>query len=192
MKMHEDNNRNVKPHNIRVGDLVLLKRKTTKKDSPYDPDPYLVTSVWGTQIQGERHGKKKTRDAQRWKKLEADNRPRRRPHLTHEQDADVGAGETKEERTNRAEEPILEVEEPHQAEEPILEVEEPHQEANEDNQPDEVLQQPATAIANATNIMQALRNHPDVIVSGTVANRPTRSKIPIRRYEPVNWKKKSK
>ena len=183
MKAYKDSSRNVKPHSIKEGDLVLLKRKTTKRDSPYDPDPFLVTSVWGTQIQGERHGKKKTRDAQRWKKLQVDNRPRRRPHQELPHDADVGAGE-EDARVLRArrrhEEPHQEADQPAQAEGP------PQDEENE------LLPEPEPTVANTTNIIPELRNHPDVIISETVANRPTHSKIPIRRYEPANWKNKNK
>ena len=54
---------------ITPGDKVLLKRKTTKLNCVYDPDPYTVTQAWGSQIEAERNGAVKTRDAQRWKKV---------------------------------------------------------------------------------------------------------------------------
>ena len=162
---------------------MLLKRKTTKRDSPYDPDPFLVTSVWGTQIQGERQGKKKTRDAQRWKKLQVDNRLRRRPGKDYAHDADVGAREEDDRADQvreRHEEPNFEDDQPAQAEGP------PPLDENE------LLAEPEPTIANNRNIIQELRNNPNVIISGTIANRPTRSKIPILRYEPANWKNKPK
>ena len=190
--MYKDSNRNVKPHSIKEGDLVLLKRKSTKRDSPYDPDPFLVTSVWGTQIQGERQGKKKTRDAQRWKKLQVDNRPRRRPPKDRAHDADVGAGEPRDVLPARAEMPHQEEEDdqPAQADGlPLLDDNQPEEAegppALEENEPEPIAK-------NTDNTLQALRNHPNVIISGTVANRPTRTKIPIRRYEPANWKDKNK
>ena len=72
---------------------MLLKRKTSKKHSPYNPDPFKVTKIWGTQIQGERHGEKKIRDSQRWKKIKVSTRPQRKQHRHLVHDADVGARE---------------------------------------------------------------------------------------------------
>ena len=188
MKAYKDRSRNVKPHNISKGDKVLLKRKTTKSKSPYDPNPYLVTNVWGTQIEGERDGKIKTRDAQRWKKLLVDNRPRRQLRQNKVYDADVGAREEEDgaNETGEHAEPYPEEDEPAQAEDEPAQAEAPplHQE-------NEQLFAPEPHV-NTTNILDKLKNHPDVIISETVANRPTRSKIPIRRYKPVNWKNKEK
>jgi hypothetical protein len=68
MKKYKDASRHVKDHDIEVGDLVIAKRKTTKHDSVYDPKPYRVVTVHGTQIKGMREdGKHKTRDSQKWK-----------------------------------------------------------------------------------------------------------------------------
>ena len=36
MKKYKDDSRHVKAHNIKVGDLVIAKRKVTKHDSVYD------------------------------------------------------------------------------------------------------------------------------------------------------------
>ena len=69
MKHYKDNPSSVKPHKIHRGDRVLLKQKTTKHRSVYDPQPYIVTRTWGTQIEGQRGGVIKRRDAQRWKKI---------------------------------------------------------------------------------------------------------------------------
>ena len=56
-------------HKIKLGDQVLLERKSTKSNSPYDPDPYTVSQTHGTQISANRRGESKTRDAQKWKKV---------------------------------------------------------------------------------------------------------------------------
>ena len=54
MKEYKDDSREVKEHKIKVGDLVIAKRKVTKHDSVYDPDPYKVIATYSTQIKGER------------------------------------------------------------------------------------------------------------------------------------------
>ena len=46
---------------------MLLVRASTKRKSPYDPDPYKVIEVEGTQIKAVRGKFTKTRDVQRWK-----------------------------------------------------------------------------------------------------------------------------
>ena len=64
MKVYKDKPPYVKSHTIRVGDKVLLRQKSTKRDPPYDPEPYTVVDVHGTQITGDRgRGVKKTRDS---------------------------------------------------------------------------------------------------------------------------------
>ena len=40
MKKYKDKGRYLKPHDIKEGDKVLLKRKTTKHEGPYDPKSY--------------------------------------------------------------------------------------------------------------------------------------------------------
>ena len=71
IKEYRDAGRNMGPHNIKQGDLILLRRKSTKHVSMYDPDPYLAVKVDRTQITGSREGHRdKTRDAQRWKRYE--------------------------------------------------------------------------------------------------------------------------
>ena len=59
----------MKTHTIQEGDKVLLGRRQTKLDSPYDPDPYTVTQVHGTQVVARRGEQQKTRDSQYWKKV---------------------------------------------------------------------------------------------------------------------------
>ena len=76
MKKYKDRPANVRPHNISIGDRVLMRQKSTKKNPPHDPDPYTVTDVQGTQITASRHGRVKTRDSQRFKKVPATQPPR--------------------------------------------------------------------------------------------------------------------
>ena len=68
-KKYKDAKKTVQPHNIEVGDTVLLKRKQTKTTSRYDPSPFRVTDVKGTQITAAREHQVRTRDAQRFKKV---------------------------------------------------------------------------------------------------------------------------
>ena len=68
-KKYKDQKRYVGEHKIKLGDLVLLERKSTKSNSPYNPDPYTVSQTHGTQITANRGGESKTRDAQKWKKI---------------------------------------------------------------------------------------------------------------------------
>ena len=76
MKKYKDRPANVRPHTISIGDKVLLRQKSTKKNPPHDPDPYTVTDVQGTQITAVRHGHPKTRDSQRFKRVEIPQPPR--------------------------------------------------------------------------------------------------------------------
>ena len=68
-KRYKDQKRYMGDHNIRMGDRVLLERKVTKSNGPYDPDPYTVTQTHGTQITATRVGASKTRESQKWKKV---------------------------------------------------------------------------------------------------------------------------
>ena len=75
MKRDKDASRHVREHSIEVGDLVIAKRKITKHDSAYDPKPYKVVATYGTQIKGMREdGKYKTRDSQKWKRVQVQDR----------------------------------------------------------------------------------------------------------------------
>ena len=76
MKQYKDKPANVRPHTISIGDKVLMKQKYTKKNPPHDPDPYQVTDVQGTQITAVRHGRLKTRDSQRFKRVATPQPPR--------------------------------------------------------------------------------------------------------------------
>ena len=95
MKTYRDANRNERPHNIKQGDLVLLRRNTTKHKSMYDPEPYLAVKLEGTQITGARKGHRdKTRYAQRWKRFKIMDmvlQPQEARPTTAEE-LDIGAG----------------------------------------------------------------------------------------------------
>ena len=68
-KLYKDDKSYVKHHEIGVGDTVLLKQKPQKHVTPYDPEPYTVSEVHGHQVTALRDSQKKTRDAQKWKKV---------------------------------------------------------------------------------------------------------------------------
>ena len=68
--MYKDKKSYVRPHNIKEGDTILLERKVTKANSPYDPWPYTAEAVHGTQIVGRRGEERKVLDSQRWKRVE--------------------------------------------------------------------------------------------------------------------------
>jgi len=69
-KMYKDGKSTVRPHKIQEGDTILLERRTTKSDSPYDPQPFTAVAVHGTQIVGLRGEERKVRDSQKWKRVE--------------------------------------------------------------------------------------------------------------------------
>ena len=74
-----------------MGDTILLERKTTKSDSPYDPSPYTAEEVHGTQIVGRRGEERKVRDSQKWKKVKLATKQhfsRREEQI--QEDADIG------------------------------------------------------------------------------------------------------
>ena len=68
-KHYKDSKANVRRHDIKVGDTVLLLQTPTKQRPWYDPSPYRVQQVLGTQITASRDHKTVTRDAQRFKKV---------------------------------------------------------------------------------------------------------------------------
>ena len=163
MKAYKDERHHAKPHTIKVGDSVLLKRKSAKHVTPYDPDPYTVSEVWGTQIKAERKGTGKTRDAQRWKKVTQYQHRRYRkntPASTYLTDPDIGASDHNPPPTQLARHrPYVPPQRRPQVETPPA----PDPPAPD---PPAVPQQPAA---------QGVPDHPDVIWSATRANRPQRS-----------------
>ena len=99
-KQYKDNKSNVKPHNIQVGDQVLLRQRQSKTHSVYDPEPYRVTEVHGTQITATQGTKIRVRDAKLFKKVELQQttnyQKARQPFTVHEQDEefDFTTGQT--------------------------------------------------------------------------------------------------
>ena len=80
-------------------DLVIAKRKANKHDSIYNPKPYKVVTVHGTQIKGMREdGIHKTRDSQKWKRVQVQARRRyvdlesTESKSRYLDDTDIGAG----------------------------------------------------------------------------------------------------
>ena len=59
--------RRAKHRHIQIGDKVLVKQNKTTVKPPFDPEYYIVTEVRGTKITGERRGKIKTRNVEKWK-----------------------------------------------------------------------------------------------------------------------------
>ena len=65
-KEYADRHRRARQQEVKIGDKVLLWRKKTTTKQPYDPDPYKVTQIVGTQVTGERRGKQRIRNIERW------------------------------------------------------------------------------------------------------------------------------
>jgi hypothetical protein len=66
-KLYADKHRRARQQEVKVGDKVLLWQKKTTTKQPYDPDPYQVTQVVGTQVTGERRGKQRISNIEKWK-----------------------------------------------------------------------------------------------------------------------------
>ena len=162
MKALKDSRSNVKPHSIKEGDSVILKRKSSKANSPYDPEPFDVTNVRGTQITAERGQEVKTRDAQRWKKVRIVTLKRPYPaerHVqrsTYTEDPDIGAPETPPE--NILTPPNSPISTPPHSPPPPM---------------------------RPQMFRKTLNDHPDIIRAATPANRPQRNRRqPKPIYEP--------
>ena len=69
-KEYADKHRRARQQEVKVGDKVLLWQKKTTTKQPYDPDPYKVTQVVGTRVTGERRGKQKIRNIEKWKVIQ--------------------------------------------------------------------------------------------------------------------------
>ena len=68
-KEYADRHRRARLQEVKVGDKVLLWQKKTTTKQPYDPDPYVVIQVIGTQITGERRGRKRVRNIEKWRMI---------------------------------------------------------------------------------------------------------------------------
>ena len=154
MKAQKDKGQGVREHKIEKGDMVLLKRKSTKQDSVYDPQPYCVTETYGTQIAAVRGDQRKTRDAQRWKKVEV---TKKRCYETkgaasrYQEDPDIGAG--------------------------MMMMQGSEVEQVQRGGEDEVVHE------ERLDIMARLRRRPEVILAETVANRPQRQRKQTEVYQ---------
>ena len=190
MKTYKDAHCRAKPHTINVHDSVLLKRKTAKHTSAYDPDPYRVTAVYGTQIEAERDGVIKVRDAQRWKKVTPIRKRRynlptvqRSDYLT---DPDIGcsrniAGDRIAARTQTTEVHMPnppEQEAPAARQRPWRARPEQRTAAPASPRDREPSRRPEP---QAAETLRRWRRNPDVIVAETIANRPRRHTKPIDR-----------
>lgn len=69
-KDYADSKRHTEPHNLNVGDAVLVKQPIMNKySSTYDPIPSTITHIEGSMITAEREGKQITRNSSHFKKL---------------------------------------------------------------------------------------------------------------------------
>ena len=68
-KAYKDSQANVKHHSIQVNDKVPLLQHQSKTKSRYDPVPYKVIKVQGTQITATRGDQVRQRDAKKFKKV---------------------------------------------------------------------------------------------------------------------------
>jgi hypothetical protein len=171
MKKYKDSKRSVVAHNIQVGDNVLRRQRETKQDPPFDPHQYVVTEVHGTQIEARRGDEVVRRDAQKWKKVQC-RAPRRFGFSrtdTHakEEDADIGPKRSKpaQRAAPREDQPGIQ---------------------EEERAPEQH--------ANRADIRARLARNPAVIIAGTVANRPIRTRRPPQLYqaEPLKTQKAGK
>ena len=82
-KYYKDRAANVRQHNIRPGDNVIIQnKKRLGAQLWYDPDPYQVVTVRGHQVTAQRGTTTKTRDAKKMKKVPYSQpvRQRQQPH----------------------------------------------------------------------------------------------------------------
>ena len=68
-KEYADRHRRAKEREYKVGDKVLIHQKKTTTKPPYNPDPYTVMQIKGTQITASRRGQQMTRNVDKWKIL---------------------------------------------------------------------------------------------------------------------------
>ena len=69
MKSYADKRRDTKEGDIKVGDKVLVVKPAGFRKKTYDPVPYTVTVINGSQITAEREGHKITRNSSFYKKI---------------------------------------------------------------------------------------------------------------------------
>ena len=180
MKIYKDNKRSVKPHSIKEGDKVIRRRKSTKANSPYDPTPYKVTKVRGTQITAKRGREEKTRDAQRWKKIRivAVQRPypvkRHVQQSTYLTDPDIGVPE------NNVSPPENVLTPPNSptTTPPNSPPRSPPRPRTPPPPPMRQHRRPSMYPVQPQSFSKALNDHPNIIWASTPANRPSRTRRP--------------
>ena len=69
MKSYADKRRHTKECDIKVGDKVLVVKPAGFRKKTYDPVPYTVTVINGSQITAEREGHKITHNSSFYKKI---------------------------------------------------------------------------------------------------------------------------
>ena len=86
-KQRADVRRKAKEKTVKEGDRILLRRKKTTTKSPWDPDPFVVESVKGGQVTGQRDGERMTRNVLKWKILKErpENLKRKRKEVREEE-----------------------------------------------------------------------------------------------------------
>ena len=172
MKVLTDKKSNVRPHSITMGDKVLLKQKSNKRKPTYDPVPYTVTGIWGTQIEACRDNTVKTRDAQRWKAITIQPKRhynRQTQKSKYQTDPDIGVKgppKTQSQTLRTATTPT------------------PNTIEENQNTNCQAVQIPPTHESNEERLSQQLRNNPNIIMPTTIANRPRRVRRPVERYTP--------
>ena len=68
-KSYADKHRRARERKVEVGDSVLIRQKKTTTKPPWNPDPFKVIEVKGTQIMGKRGEERKTRNVEKFKVL---------------------------------------------------------------------------------------------------------------------------
>uniref|UniRef100_A0A0A9Z8X2 30S ribosomal protein S2 n=1 Tax=Lygus hesperus TaxID=30085 RepID=A0A0A9Z8X2_LYGHE len=70
MKKYVDNRRHAKHHSIEEGDKALVRQpKVNKYTTNFDPNPYNVIAIKGTQVTAVRDGKTLVRNASMFKRI---------------------------------------------------------------------------------------------------------------------------
>ena len=87
MKAYADAKRLTAPHDIHVGDTVLVKQpRKNKLTTAYDPQPYVIEDINGSMISASRESGKIVRNSSHFKRLDA------KPEeiwITHEDPVDI-------------------------------------------------------------------------------------------------------
>ena len=58
-KSYHDAKKRVKDKEMKPGDLIMIQQRKTTTKPPWDPSPYTITEVKGSQVKAEREGVKR-------------------------------------------------------------------------------------------------------------------------------------